>query len=115
MAGTDLEYVTLCVDARWTYRGAGNSAVALLDVLKLYGSRVTEPHLRQSKDSIWTETFGDGDIDYAALVEHLLKTGVRPHLVLEQAVEAGSPKTMTAVYASRKSCQCARQIFVEFA
>jgi len=114
MAGTDPAYVTLCLDAHWIYRGAGNSQVALFDVLKLYGSRVTELHLRQSKDNIWTETFGDGDIDYPALAEHLLKIGIRPHLVLEQAVEAGSPKTLLPVEAIRKSSQYARQVFANF-
>jgi len=115
MAGTDPEYVTLCLDAHWIYRGAGNSAVALFDVLKLYGSRVTELHLRQSKDNIWTETMCDGDIDYPALAEHLLRIGVRPHLVMEQAVEAGSPKTMPTIEAFQKSSQYARQVFAAFA
>jgi len=115
MVGTDPTCVTLCLDAHWIYRGSGNSAVALFDVLKLYGSRITELHLRQSKDNIWTETFGEGDIDYPAVAKYLLDIGVKPHLVLEQAVEAGSPKTMTAVDAFRKSCQYARQIFAAFA
>ena len=115
MVGTTPTCVTLCLDAHWIYRGAGNSQVALFDVLKLYGSRVTELHLRQSKDNIWTETFGDGDIDYPALAKYLLDIGVRPHLVLEQAVEAGSPKTMDVVDAFRKSSQYARQIFAAFA
>ncbi len=115
MAGTDPEYVTLCLDAHWIYRGAGNSAVALFDVLKLYGSRITELHLRQSRDNIWTETFGEGDIDYSALVKHLFGIGIRPHLVMEQAVETGSPKTMSTIEAFRKSSQYARKVFAAFA
>ena len=115
MVGTDPAYVTLCLDAHWIYRGAGNSAVALFDVLKLYGSRITELHLRQSKDNIWTETFSDGDIDYPALAKHLLNIGVRPHIVLEQAVEAGSPKTMSTLNAFKKSSQHVRRVFAEFA
>ena len=115
MAGTDLALVTLCLDAHWIYRGAGNSAVALFDILKLYGSRITELHLRQSKDNTWTETFGDGDIDYPALAKHLLDIGVRPHIVLEQAVESGSPKTMTPVEAFCQSAEYARHIFAKFA
>jgi len=114
MAGTDPQYVTLCLDAHWIYRGAGNSAVALFDVLKLYGSRITELHLRQSKDNIWTEAFGEGDIDYAALAKHLLRVGVRPHIVMEQAVEAGSPKTMSTIEAFQKSSQYAREVFAKF-
>jgi inosose dehydratase len=115
MAGTDSAYVTLCLDAHWIYRGAGNSSVALFDVLKLYGSRVTELHLRQSKDNIWTETFCKGDIDYPALAKHLLDIGVRPHIVMEQAVETGTPKTMSTIEAFQKSSQYARQVFAAFA
>ena len=115
MAGTDPEYVTLCLDAHWIYRGAGNSSVALFDVLKLYASRITELHLRQSKDNIWTEAMCDGDIDYPALAKHLLRIGVRPHLVMEQAVESGSPKTMSTIEAFRKSSQYARRVFAAFA
>jgi len=115
MVGTDPAYVSLCLDAHWVYRGAGNSAVALFDVLKLYGSRITELHLRQSKDNVWTETFSEGDIDYPAIARHLLEINVRPHLVLEQAVEAGSPQTMSTVEAFQESSQYARRIFVAFA
>jgi len=115
MLGTNPKSVTLCLDAHWIYRGAGNSQVALFDVLKLYGPRITELHLRQSKDNIWTETFGEGDIDYPTLAKHLLSIGVRPHIVLEQAVETGSTKTMSTVEAFRKSAQYARRVFAEFA
>lgn len=115
MAGTDPEYVTLCLDAHWIYRGAGNSAVALFDVLKLYGSRVTELHLRQSKDNIWTEAMCDGDIDYPALAKYLLEINVRPHLVMEQAIETGSPKTMPTIEAFQKSSQYTRRVFAAFA
>jgi inosose dehydratase len=115
MASTDPEYVTLCLDAHWIYRGAGNSSVALFDVLKLYGPRITELHLRQSKDNIWTESFGEGDIDYPALAKHLLDIGVRPHIVMEQAVETSTPKTMSTIEAFRKSSQYARTVFAAFA
>lgn len=114
MIGTDPAYVTLCLDAHWIYRGAGNSSVALFDILKLYGRRIIELHLRQSKDNIWTETFGEGDIDYAALAKYLLDIKVKPHLVLEQAVEQGTPKTMAPVDAFCQSCHYARNIFAAF-
>jgi inosose dehydratase len=115
MVGTDPAYVTLCLDAHWIYRGAGNSQVALFDVLKLYGSRITELHIRQSRNNIWTETFCEGDIDYPELAKQLLDMGVRPHIVMEQAVENGSPKTMSTVEAFQKSSRYARQVFAAFA
>jgi inosose dehydratase len=114
MVGTDPANVTLCLDAHWIYRGAGNSQVALFDVLKLYGPRITELHLRQSQNNIWTEVFGPGDIDYPRLTDYLMKIGVKPLLVLEQAVEAGSPNTMNAVEAFKKSTQYTRQLFAGF-
>jgi inosose dehydratase len=115
LAGTDPQYVTLCLDAHWVFRGAGNSEVAVFDVLKLYGKRITELHLRQSKDGVWTEYFGRGDIDYRALAQYLLDIKVKPLLVLEQAVEGGTPKTMSPVEAHKKSCKYAREVFAAFA
>lgn len=115
MVGTDPEKVTLCLDAHWVYRGAGNSQVALFDVLKLYGPRITELHLRQSIDGIWAETFGEGDIDYQALARHIQALGLRPHIVLEQAVEQGTPHTMKSVEAFRQSTQNVRRLFAGFA
>ncbi|MBN2136594.1 MAG: sugar phosphate isomerase/epimerase [Sedimentisphaerales bacterium] len=114
MAGTDPKNVTLCLDAHWVYRGAGNSSVALFDVLKLYGGRITELHLRQSQDNIWSETFAEGDIDYPRLAGYLLESGVRPHMVLEQAVETGTPKTMSTVEALTQSAKYARRVLDGF-
>jgi inosose dehydratase len=115
MVGTDPANVTLCLDAHWIYRGSGNSQVALFDVLKLYGPRIAELHLRQSQNGVWTEAFGPGDIEYPRLAAYLLQIGVKPLLVLEQAVEAGSPKTMNAVEAFQKSTQYTREVFAGFA
>jgi inosose dehydratase len=111
MAGTDPRYVGLCLDAHWIYRGAGNSQVALFDVVELYGARVKELHLRQSRDGVWSETLGPGDIDYEALARALARKQVRPHLVLEVAVENGTPKTMDPVAAHRQSADYARRVF----
>jgi len=108
MLGTDPKNVTLCLDAHWVYRGAGNSQVALFDIVKLYGGRVSELHLRQSQDGVWSETFGPGDIDYVALADALREHKVRPHIVLEQAVEQGTPKTMKSVPAFRASTEYVR-------
>jgi inosose dehydratase len=114
MAGTDPRYVTLCLDTHWIYRGAGNSQVALFDVLKLYGSRISELHIRQSIDNIWSETVSAGDIDYPRLAKYLLRINVKPHLVLEQAVENGTPKTMSTLDAFKQSSAYCRQVFAEF-
>ncbi len=111
MCGTDPRYVKLCLDAHWIYRGSGNSSVAVFDFIKLYGKRIVEVHIRQSRGGIWSEVFGDGDLDWTAIVSELRRVRVRPHLVLEQAVEQGTPATLGAVEAISRSARTARQLF----
>lgn len=113
MLATDPAKVFLCLDAHWMYRGAGNSQVALFDIVKLYGKRVVELHLRQSREGVWSEVFGKGDIDYIRLSKILLAQGVKPHLVLEQAVEGKSPNTMTCVQAHGEGVKYVREVFGE--
>ena len=114
LLATDPARVALCLDAHWVYRGAGNSQVALFDVVKLYGRRVVEIHLRQSIDGVWGETFGEGDIDYARLATDLQRQGVRPHLVLEQCIEKASPRTLNGVEAHRQDLAYASRLFREW-
>lgn len=111
MVGTDPRAVKLCLDAHWIYRGAGNSQVALQDFVTLYGKRIIEVHVRQSSGGTWSETFGVGDIDYERLVALLRGLRLRPHIVVEQAVEAGTPHTMDALAAMRLSIERVRTLF----
>jgi inosose dehydratase len=111
LAGTDPADVKFCLDAHWVYRGCGNSQVALFDVVRLYGQRVVELHLRQSRNGVWTESFGPGDIDYPQLMAQLRAFGVDPFPVLEQAVEAESPKTQSAVPAHAAALPYFRSIW----
>ncbi|HEX6984430.1 MAG TPA: TIM barrel protein [Planctomycetaceae bacterium] len=112
LAGTDAGHVAFCLDAHWVYRGSGDSQVALFDAVTLYGRRVVELHLRQSRGGVWTEAFGEGDIDYPRLRARLAELGVpAPHLVLEQSVEAGTPKSLTPVEAHRRGREYAAAVF----
>lgn len=111
MLATAPRNVSLCLDVHWIYRGSGNSQVALFDIVKLYGKRVTELHLRQSKNGVWEETFGEGDIDYPRLAKELKALGVRPHLVLEQCIEKQSPNTMDAVTAHQQDLAYTKAVF----
>lgn len=115
MLGTNPKNVSLCLDAHWIYRGAGNSSVALFDIIKHYGTRIVELHLRQSHKGTWTETFCDGDIDYRRILKYLNEKNIKPHVVLEQAIEKGTPNTMTAVEAHKKSLAYAKEVFASLA
>jgi inosose dehydratase len=112
LTATDPEHVKLCLDSHWVFRGSANSQVALFDAVEHYGARIAELHLRQSRGGVWSEVFApDGDIDYGRLASWLQQHGVRPHLVLEQAVEAGTPKTLDAVTAHRQGLDGVRRVF----
>lgn len=110
MVGTDPNTVSLCLDSHWIYRGAGDSQQALFDIVELYGERISELHLRQSQDGVWTEAFCPGDISYERLVKQLLDKQVKPHIVLEVAVEQGTPNTLSAKEAHQKSVEYALKV-----
>lgn len=115
LLASDPKHVSLCLDAHWVYRGSGNSQVALFDVVKLYGKRIVELHIRQSKNGIWQETFSDGDIDYRRLAADLKAQGVRPLLVLEQCLEKDSPNTTGPVEAHKQDMTYAKEVFAGLA
>lgn len=111
MLATNPKNVSLCLDVHWCYRGAENSQIALFDLIKLYGKRIVELHLRQSKNGIWEEVFGEGDIDYRRVAKELKTIGIKPHLVLEQCLEKGSPNTTSAVEAHRRGLAYVKEVF----
>ncbi len=108
---TDPDIVGFCLDAHWVFRGAGNASEAVFEVARKYRDRIVELHLRQSRDGVWTETFGDGDIDYGRLAKLFVDANRFPHLVLEQAVEKDTPATLTATDAHRASLWEVRKVF----
>lgn len=111
LQNTSPENVSFCFDIHWVYRGSMDSQLAVFDVLKMYGNRVVELHLRQSVDGVWSETFGTGDIDYQRFANELKAMKLRPHLVIEQCVEAKTPNTMDGVAAHIKDLAMVKQIF----
>jgi inosose dehydratase len=111
MTETDPDAVKLCLDTHWVYRGAGNNADRVYEVVQRYGNRVAELHLRQSRDGVWTESMTDGDIDYPRVARELKSQDVQPLLVLEQAVEKGTPNTMDAAESHRRSRGYVEQVF----
>jgi len=111
MLNTSPENVSFCFDVHWVFRGSVDSNVAVFDVLKLYGKRVVELHVRQSVNGIWAETFGEGDIDYPRLVRELKAMKIFPHIVIEQCVEEKTPNTMTGLEAHIKDRLTFEKVF----
>jgi inosose dehydratase len=111
LAATDPEAVSFCLDIHWVFRGAGDSMVALEDIIRLYASRIGELHLRQSRGGIWDETLGEGDIDLATVARMLQDRGVKALLTLEHAYEDGTPATMDPVAAHAASVATIARLF----
>jgi inosose dehydratase len=111
LQNTSKENVSFCFDVHWIYRGSQNSALAVYDVMKMYGNRVIELHLRQSVNGIWSETFGSGDIDYNKIATTLTKLNIKPHLVIEQCIEDKTKVNMTVVDAHKKDIEAVKTIF----
>jgi inosose dehydratase len=100
LQNTSPDHLYFCMDVHWVYRGSQNSQLAVFDVLKMYGDRIIELHIRQSKNGIWQEVFSEeGDINYKQFAVELMKKKVKPHFVIEQCLEKNSPNTMNAVQA----------------
>ena len=111
LQATDPMVVGFNFDPHWIYRGCGNSQVALEDVLELYGDRIRTIHLRQSIGGIWSETLGDGDLDYEPIVDVLKAIEFDGVVVLEQAAESGTPETMPMADRERVNAAWARHAF----
>ncbi len=114
LLNTDPENVSFCFDVHWIFRGSENSEVAVFDVLKLYGKRIVELHLRQSVNGIWSESFANkGDIDYERFALELARLNIKPHLVIEQCLEAASPKKLDVVQAHIRDLEVVKATFLQ--
>jgi len=104
---TDPGFVNLCIDVHWVYRGG-------VDPFKLseeYGDRIKAMHIRNSKDGIWMEDFGDGDIDYRAYRDLLEKFNYSGWLTVELAYEGQTKITRSLVDNAKLGCEYVRQVF----
>jgi inosose dehydratase len=111
LVNTSAENVKMCLDTHWIFRGTGDSQLAMFDIVKMYANRIVELHLRQSDNGIWSETFAPGDINYKKLAEYLESRNIFPYLVVEQAVEEGTPHHMGAIEAIGQSKDYVQNIF----
>jgi inosose dehydratase len=112
LQNTSAKNVSFCYDIHWVYRGSQDSEVAVFDILKMYGDRIVELHIRQSKGGIWSETFSQsGDINYQRFADELKKHKIKTHLVIEQCIEAQTPGNMDAITAHIKDLAEVARVF----
>jgi inosose dehydratase len=104
---TDPTLVGFCADTHWIYRGGGD-VMAYLDE---YGSRIRSLHLRNSQNGVWSEMLGDGDLDYRAIAAKLKELRFDGPLIVELAIEEGTPQTRPLVESMRLSREYVRRVF----
>lgn len=107
IAKTSPELVGLCVDTHWVLRG-GEDPLAILDEC---GSLVKSLHIRNSRDGVWTEDFGDGEIDYHAVRAILEKHEFAGPIYVELAYEAATEITRPLKEDLRRSREYVRRVF----
>jgi len=89
LKATDPKLIDVCLDIDWVKRG-GQSVPA---ILKEALPRLASIHVRNSKAGVWTEDFGDGDINYAEVASTLREANYKGLIVIELAYEkATDPK-----------------------
>jgi inosose dehydratase len=86
---TDADKVGFCLDLHWVLRGKQDPYRLLEDA----GPRVLDLHLRNSRDGVWTEVLGHGDLDYGRVRQVLDKIGYRGLYTVELAYEPRTVQT----------------------
>lgn len=107
LANTDPKTVDICLDVHWVLRGGQDP----MTLLKECSSRLASLHLRNSKAGVWTEDFGDGDIDYRPVAEHLRSIGYKGYLVVELAWDKTTEPTRSLDKNMTVSREYAEKIF----
>jgi inosose dehydratase len=104
---TDPNFVSVCIDTHWVYRGG-------VDPFKLteeYGNRIKSMHIRNSTGGVWSEDFGDGDIDYRAYRDLLEKINYNGWVTVELAYEGQTKITRPLAENAKLSREYIRKIF----
>lgn len=104
---TERELVGLCADVHWIYRGGQDPAL----MLRQYLGRVRSLHLRQSRQAVWCEELGAGDVEYWQIAGILNEARWQGPLVLELAYEPRTQRTRTLREALARSRTYIRGIF----
>jgi inosose dehydratase len=104
---TDPALVSLTVDTHWAYRGGQD----WMGIVREAGKRLASLHLRNSLGGVWSESFGEGDLDYSKLASYLRESNLHPYLVVELAYEAKTPHTRSLTENLRLGREYAQRVF----
>lgn len=89
----------LCYDAD-NVRQAG---LAPGDVLDMFAPRVQETHIRNSKEGVWDEVLGEGDVPFQDLLELLDDYDFKGWHIVELSRETRTPKNLSLPESLKRS------------
>jgi inosose dehydratase len=108
LSRTDPKVVSVCLDIDWV-KQAGYEP---MDLLREAGSRVSEIHIRSSRNLVWQESVeADGDVDFKPIADFLKKERLEPLVVVELAYAERTTVSHTLEDDLRRSRIFAEQIF----
>jgi sugar phosphate isomerase/epimerase len=107
LANTNPRTVEVCLDTHWVFRGGED----VMTHLKEAAPRLAALHLRNSKDKIWLEEFGAGDIDYAQVADFLKSIGYRGYLTVELAYDKETRISQPIETSLKRSLEYAKKVF----
>ena len=103
---TNPENVGLFMDVHWCWRGGADP----WEIFTEYQDRLVGLHVRQSVDHIWTEDFCEGDLDYRPYIDALIARQFEGPVLVELAIEEGTPQTRTPEENHRRSAAYLRSL-----
>jgi inosose dehydratase len=106
---TDGRYASLCIDVDWVHQG-GQDPLALL---REAGKRVSEIHVRNSKNKLWLEAVEDGDVDYRQVAQYFAGAGIYPLIVVELAYRDNTVVTRPVVDDLKRSRLYTERVFAK--
>ena len=104
---TNPAIVGICLDLNWALRG-GQDPLALLRASR---GRIVDLHLRNSRDGVWLQELGPGDLDYSRVAGILRDESYAGTVTVELAYEPRTTRTRSVEENLRRSRRFVRSIF----
>jgi inosose dehydratase len=83
-----------------------------MELLKEAGQRIANLHVRNSVNGIWSESLGDGDVDYRAVAQFLKSIKYQGLIGVELAYEKDTNPTRPLEEDIRISREYAEKVFL---
>jgi inosose dehydratase len=106
---TEPRYASLCIDVDWVHQGGQDP----LTLLREAANRVSEIHVRNSKDKLWLEAVEDGDVDYKKVAAYFADAGISPLIVVELAYRENTVVTRPLVDDLKRSRLYTERVFAK--